>query len=500
MSQSLVSVCIITYQHARFIARTIEGALMQRTDFQVEILIGEDESTDGTREICIDYARRNPDRIKVFQRSRRDVVFIDGRPRGSYNFQMTLAEARGEFVALCEGDDFWTDPEKLQRQVDYLRANPDCAGCFHDAKLVDAEGKTLLKSYFQSDQEKFTQRDVLETLLSKEPTCSLVFRKAAFAEPLPEWYLRRPSDLYLDILLTNQGSLGFVRRNMGAYRKHVGGIWSGQREAHQIIELIIRYKLLLADPFFLGEYKDLLLRKIDEFQATLFTHQDLGEEIKRLQGVVMEQTRAIQDMQAECVRLTAEAKTMQSDNTRAAKDAQKHIDELLAQVKKLAATSRQQSEHIAVLEKERDRLTAESKVAKAEATRAAKDGQKHIDELLAQIKKLSATSQEQDKYIATLENQRDKLNAESKAARTEASRSAKDAQKYIDELLEQGRKLAATSQEQTKYIAILEKERDRLTALTATGTKETERLGRLISEQAAYIKALEAQRALTPRK
>jgi glycosyltransferase involved in cell wall biosynthesis len=350
-----VSVCIVTFQHARFIAQAIDGALRQKTSFPVEILIGEDESTDGTRDICLDYAKRHPDRVRVSLRHRRDVVLIDGRPRGGFNFRMTLREARGEFIALCEGDDFWTDPEKLQRQVDYLRANPDCVGCIHDTKLVDAEGQTLLESYFQSDQDKFTQRDVLETLLSREPTCSLVFRKAAFAEPLPEWFLRRHSDLYIDILLTNHGPLGFVRHNMGAYRKHTGGIWSGQREANQIIELIIRYKLLLAEPSF-EKYRDLLLRKIDEFQASLFTRKDGAGEIQRLEEVVQEQTKTVKTMHNECDRLTAEAKAAQAEANGAAKDGQKHIDALRTQLDQLAATSLQQSSYIAILEKERERL------------------------------------------------------------------------------------------------------------------------------------------------
>ncbi len=364
---------------------------MQKTDFPIEILIGEDESTDGTREICLDYAERYPDQLRVSLRSRQDVVNIDGRPRGSYNFRMTLHEARGEFIALCEGDDYWTDPKKLQIQVDYLRSNPDCVGCFHDTKLVDAEGETLLESYFQSDQEKFTQQDVLKSLLSREPTCSLMFRKSAFTEPLPEWFLRRPSDLYLDIQLTNHGSLGFVRRNMGAYRKHAGGIWSRKREAPQIVELISRFQLLLADPFFLDRYRELLLAKIDEFQAALFTKADHQEETLRLEAIVEEHT----------VTLTRAAE--------AAADGQKHIEDLIAQLDQLAATTKEQDKYIAVLEKERDRLTMEVKSSNKEATRAAADGQKHIDALIAQLDQLAATSKEQDKHIAVLEKERDRL-------------------------------------------------------------------------------------------
>ena len=355
---------------------------MQTCDFPFEILIGEDDSTDGTREICLDYSRRHPDRIRVSLRSRPEAVFIDGLSGGSRNFIMTLREACGEFVALCEGDDFWTDPSKLQRQVDFLRANPDCVGCFHDSQQVDGEGRCLRESYFQAEEDRFSQADVLEKLLSRQPTCSMVYRASALAEPLPEWYLRRPSDLYLDILLTSHGSLGFVRHNMAAYRKHTGGIWSSQRESNQIIELIIRFKLLLADNFFLENYRDLLLRKIDELQASLFTRKDFAGEIDRLEGVVQEQTKAIESTQTERTRLSAVAKKAEAEAKRAAKAAQKHIDALSGQLAQLAGTSREQATYIGVLEGERNRLSEELSEARVESKRQISV----IDEQLSYIK------------------------------------------------------------------------------------------------------------------
>lgn len=495
MPQPFVSVCIVTYQHARFIRQAIEGALMQKTDFPVEILVGEDESTDGTREICLDYAKRYPDRMRVFLRSRRDVVQIDGQARGSYNFRMTLREAKGEFIALCEGDDYWTDPEKLQRQVDYLRAHPECIGCFHDTKLVDADGQTLLKSYFQSEQDNFTQQDVLESLMSREPTCSLVFRKSAFREPLPEWYLRRPSDLYLDILLTSHGSLGFVRRNMGAYRKHAGGIWSCQREANQIIELIVRYKLLLADSSF-ERYKELLLRKIGEFQSSLFTRKDAAEEIERLERVVEEQTAVVKATQVECDRLSTEANRARTD----AADVTKVVQE--------------QTKAIRTIQAECDRLSSEAKGARAEAARAAKVVQQQteaIRTIQAECDRLSSEAKgahteaagaakvvrEQTKAIKATQTECDRLSTEAKEMRAETARAAKVAQTYIDDLLAQLKNLTGTSQQQATYISILEKERDRLLALV--DTREIERCNQIISEQTAYIKTLEAQRAASSR-
>lgn len=149
---------------------------------------------------------------------------------------------------------------------------------------------------------------------------------------------------------------------------------------------------------------------------------------------------------------------------------------------RLLANIREQNDYIGILQQERARLQG--------ATSALK----------SQLDQLAACSQEQTNYIAELEKTRDRLTTEAQAAQAEAKRAAKDGQKHIDELLAQNKKLAATSQEQTNYIAILEKERDRITALTATKTKEIERLGMVIDGQTAYIKALETQRASLPRK
>jgi glycosyltransferase involved in cell wall biosynthesis len=494
MNSPVVSICILTYQHSRFIAKSMEGALMQKTDFPFEVLIGEDESADGTRDICLDFAKRHPDLVRVFLRHRRDVVLIDGRPRGSFNFRMTLREAKGEFVALCEGDDYWTDPEKLQRQVDYLRNNPDCVGCFHDTKLVDADGQTLQESYFASDQDKFTQEDVLGALLSCEPTCSLMFRRSAFVDPLPDWYLRRPSDLYLDILLTNHGSLGFVRHNMGAYRKHTGGIWSGQRESNQIIELIIRLKLLLADSFFIEKYRDLLFRKIDELQASLFTRKDFAGEIDRLEGVVHEQTKAIESMQSERTRLSAVAKKAEAEAKRAANDAQQHIDALIAQLAQLAETLREQTTYIGVLQTEQKRWQQEAEEAKAEAGRARADAQQHIDALSGQLAQLAGTSREQTAYIGVLEAEQKRLQQEGEAAKAETDRAKADAQQQIDSLSGQLAQLAETSREQATYIGVLEGERNRLSEELSEARVESKRQISVIDEQLSYIKILELER------
>lgn len=122
----VVSVCITTYNHASFIAECLNNVLLQKTNFPFEIILGEDESNDRTREICKSYVEKYPDKIKLFLRNRKDVIHINGNATGRFNFIENLKEAKGKYIALCDGDDYWTDPSKLQKQVDFLEENDKC--------------------------------------------------------------------------------------------------------------------------------------------------------------------------------------------------------------------------------------------------------------------------------------------------------------------------------------------------------------------------------------
>ncbi|MBL4586794.1 MAG: glycosyltransferase family 2 protein [Flavobacteriales bacterium] len=122
----LVSVSIETYNHVNYIKACLDSVLMQQTDFEFEIILGEDASTDGTREICIEYAERHPDKIRLFLHHRDNNISIGGKPSGRFNLLYNLSKVRGKYIARCEGDDYWTDPLKLQKQVDFLEADENC--------------------------------------------------------------------------------------------------------------------------------------------------------------------------------------------------------------------------------------------------------------------------------------------------------------------------------------------------------------------------------------
>ena len=131
----LVSVRMSTYNHEKFIAQAIEGVLMQKTEFPFELIIGEDCSTDRTREIVVDYANRYPEIIKPILHEKNVGSKLNGRA--------CKAACRGKYIAICEGDDYWIDPLKLQKQVDFMESHPDFSMCFHRAKIVDVQGKEL---------------------------------------------------------------------------------------------------------------------------------------------------------------------------------------------------------------------------------------------------------------------------------------------------------------------------------------------------------------------
>ena len=132
VAEPVVSVLIVTYQHSEYIRDCINGVLTQKADFPIEIVIGDDESTDGTREICLEFAERYPGQIRFFLHKRQNNIRILDRPTGIFQVAYNLFNCRGKYLAICSGDDYWQDEMKLQKQVAYLEANPSVSFSYHD--------------------------------------------------------------------------------------------------------------------------------------------------------------------------------------------------------------------------------------------------------------------------------------------------------------------------------------------------------------------------------
>ena len=222
-----LSICCVTYNHVAFIRTAIEGFLRQETDFPVEVLIHDDCSTDGTREIVQFFADRHPNLIRL------SLPDQNQYSRGIAIMSNLRSKARGAFIALCEGDDYWSDPTKLQKQVDYLRGHPECVITGHDYIGIYADGRTLSSE----DQRRLfgassmPNRDLtaleLKTGAIMSRTCTRVFRNIMMDTP-PEKDKVLGGDMFLSSLFGQHGSYHHVQGLApSAYRVHDGGVWNG---------------------------------------------------------------------------------------------------------------------------------------------------------------------------------------------------------------------------------------------------------------------------------
>ncbi|RGG43533.1 glycosyltransferase [Butyricimonas paravirosa] len=216
--EPLVSVTVITYQQADYIADCINGILMQRTTFPIEIIIGEDGSSDGTTEICKDFAEKNRDKIRLFIRDRSLSQYKTSEGKVvRFNGVWNRMSARGKYIAVCEGDDYWIDPLKLQKQVDYLESNPNCSLCFHDAITIDCRTNDEVKKFNIPNKDKITTSDLFLRGWFI-PSASMVVRRKCL--PSSDWYDKCfiAGDVYMHMSASSQGYLYCVEGKMSVYR------------------------------------------------------------------------------------------------------------------------------------------------------------------------------------------------------------------------------------------------------------------------------------------
>lgn len=256
MAAPIVSVCMITYGHEQFIEQAILGVLQQKTNFNIELIIADDASPDDTEKVVERISQSHPNGkcIKYFRHQKNKGM--------SRNFIWALQKCTGKYVALCEGDDFWTNPDKLQIQVDYLEVNTSVAGCFHDAITVDEHGNKLKDNYFDSPQETYNQRDCLTKYGARYATCASMFRGDVLKK-LPPWFIQSACDYTLDILITSFGDIAHINGTMAAYRIHSGGVWQGSNTLKNLEVTVSRHRILFSDKALRTTYGDFLQKNIN---------------------------------------------------------------------------------------------------------------------------------------------------------------------------------------------------------------------------------------------
>ena len=230
-----VSICCTAFNHVRFIEQAIQGFLVQRTRFRFEILLHDDASTDGTADIIRNYAQRYPRLIRPVLQQQNQYS------QGRRILEILTPMCRGEYIAQCDGDDFWLDPDKLQIQVDFLSSHPDYVLSGHDAQIANEHGELIGKPKLSGRRRRdFTGEEMIRGKASM-PTMSRVYRNVIRQFP-PERSMVKNGDMFLMSLLGHFGDGHFHTDIQPAvYRVHAGGIWSMMPREERVEEHINTY-------------------------------------------------------------------------------------------------------------------------------------------------------------------------------------------------------------------------------------------------------------------
>lgn len=263
MNTPLVSICCITYNHAQFIRKCLDGFLMQKTDFPIEILIHDDCSTDGTTEIIREYEAKYPDLI--FPLYEEENQYQQGKA-GEIDFY-NYRRARGKYIAYCEGDDYWTDPLKLQKQVDFMEANPEYSVCFHDFQEYDVRTGEYRRPVYRHPQPMVdrgvdvTPYMFLHHSYGGQPL-TMLFRVSMYDL---NWFTLYPDykDTYEIYHLLRAGKGRYLDFDGGVYVRHDGGVATSSSEektCHSVLKCIIALYRNNADDLVVKEHlKEVLI-------------------------------------------------------------------------------------------------------------------------------------------------------------------------------------------------------------------------------------------------
>jgi glycosyltransferase involved in cell wall biosynthesis len=226
----LLTVCIITYNHEKFIAETLNSVLMQKTNFSYTIIVGEDCSTDRTRAILLEYKEKHPHKIELLLNEKNL-----GPQRNLMNVHNT---AQTKYIAMLDGDDYWTDPDKLQTQVDFMDKNDDYAGCFHKILFKTIDTSKIYTYPNNVIKNSFTIEDVIamSTTGWLIMTSSFVYNKKKTGN-LPDWMIGlKVGDMTVNLLVGHSGKIQYIDKIMANYRENTGSLMT--TEAYNKITMV----------------------------------------------------------------------------------------------------------------------------------------------------------------------------------------------------------------------------------------------------------------------
>ena len=281
MAEPLVTVILPTHNHAPFIAQAIESVLLQRTDFAFDILLHDDASTDGTAEICRTYAAKNPETITLIAQSINQYQ-TDRRIQS----HILIPRVRAKYTAILDGDDYWTDPERLQKQVAYLEAHPACTLCVGAADHVGMDGRAIGRSAPYRASREIDPADMIRAGGGFVASDAIVM-PTRLLKNLPEFADRvEAEDIPFQLLGALAGYAWYMAETFVVCRQAVPGSWSARQYASAMETRIKTSRDLIAlnegyDAYSGGKYREAFAQAIRYQEFLILTYQHRLKEAKK---------------------------------------------------------------------------------------------------------------------------------------------------------------------------------------------------------------------------
>lgn len=246
-----LSVVMITYNHGLYLKKAIESILNQNTNFEFELIVSSDASPDNTDSVVESIINEHPKGNFIKYTSHQKNIGV------MPNFHYALTQATGQYVALCEGDDYWTNENKLQMQVDFLDKNKGFAICYH-AVSIDENNEIKKDTITKKVNKVTTISDLAKG--NYMHTCSVVYRNHLFPE-FPDYFSKSPiGDYYLHMLNARHGNIYFFEENMANYRVHNSSYWSSKKQTEREKIWVTFIKNILPD--FDSKVQKILLKQV----------------------------------------------------------------------------------------------------------------------------------------------------------------------------------------------------------------------------------------------
>lgn len=221
-SEIMVSVNCVTYNHKDYIRQALDSFLMQKTSFEFEILVHDDASTDGTGDILREYEKRFPGKVRPLIQTENQYSQGIDNISGAFNFP----RARGKYIFMCDGDDYWISPDKMQKQVDYMEAHPECTLSIHSAR-IELVGKALTEGQMRPycGNRVISPEEIVDKS-SGYAMSSMAF-PSRIVKDLPDYYVECPvGDTPIQLIAASEGYGYYFDEAMSVYRVGVAGSWT----------------------------------------------------------------------------------------------------------------------------------------------------------------------------------------------------------------------------------------------------------------------------------